>query len=105
LHLHSKAPKDVKSLKARWTPDGYFLQWKRNGNPKNPKNAQYYLIYRFGEDEKINLDDSSKIVRVTRDVSYLLPYETGEKAYQYVVTSVDRFHNESIAGKSITVKL
>jgi uncharacterized lipoprotein YddW (UPF0748 family) len=105
LHLYGKAPKDVKSLKAQWTPLGYALQWKRNGNPKKPKNAQYYLVYRFGGNEKINLDDSSKIVRITRENSYLLPYENGKKTYQYVVTSVDRFHNESIPGKSITVQL
>jgi uncharacterized lipoprotein YddW (UPF0748 family) len=105
LHLHSKVPKDVKSLKAHWTSVGYVLQWKRNGNPQKPKNAQYYLIYRFAENEKVNLEDPSKIVRITRETSYLLPYETGKKTYQYVVTSVDRFHNESIAGKSITVKL
>jgi uncharacterized lipoprotein YddW (UPF0748 family) len=105
LHMHEKAPKDIKSLKARWTAEGYVLQWKRNGNPKKPKNAQYYLIYRFGENERVNLDDSSKIVSITREISYLLPYENGRKTYRYVVTSVDRFHNESIPGKSILVNL
>jgi uncharacterized lipoprotein YddW (UPF0748 family) len=105
LHQHAKAPKDVKSLKARWTPDGYVLSWKRNGNPKNPKKAQYYVIYRFKGNERINLDDPSKIVRITRDISYLLPYENGTKTYQYVVTSVDRFHNETKKGKTINVKL
>ncbi|MDR2683692.1 MAG: family 10 glycosylhydrolase, partial [Dysgonamonadaceae bacterium] len=105
LHLHAKAPKDVKSLKTEWTREGYVLRWKRNGNPAKPKNAQYYVIYRFGENEKINLDDPSGIVAITRENSYLLPYETGEKTCQYVVASVDRFHNESRPGKSIIVKL
>ncbi|MDR2057538.1 MAG: family 10 glycosylhydrolase [Dysgonamonadaceae bacterium] len=105
LHMHAKTPKDVKSLKAEWMREGYVLHWKRNGNPKNPKNAQYYIIYRFDENEMINLNDASKIVRITRDISYLLPYKSGEKTYQYVVTSVDRFHNESTRGKSVIVKL
>ena len=33
-----------------------------------------------------------------------MPYDNGKKKYRYIVTAVDRFHNES-DGKSIMVKL
>jgi len=104
-HLHKKAPKDVKSLKAEWTPKGYFLHWKRNGDLKNPEKAQYYVIYRFKSGEKTQLNDASKIVAMTRETSFFLPYEKGTIKYKYVVTSVDRFQNETKKGKSKKVKL
>ncbi len=104
-HMHNKRPKDVKSLKAEWTADGYKLHWKRNGDVVNPEKAQYYVIYRFKDKEKTNLEDASKIVKITRNTEYILPYESGKEKYKYVVTSVDRFHNETKKGKSKTVKL
>ena len=103
--MHKKTPKNVKSLKAKWTPSGYFLQWKQNGNPQNPEKAQYYVIYCFGKKEKKLLGDPSKIVAMTKNTSYLLPYEKGKTKYKYVVTSVDRFHNETKKGKTKKVKL
>ncbi|MDL2322659.1 family 10 glycosylhydrolase [Bacteroidales bacterium OttesenSCG-928-A17] len=104
-HMHTKSPKDVKSLKAEWTSDGYILHWKQNGKPYNPETGHYFVIYRFNDKEKVNLNDPSKIICVTGETSYKLPYENGKTKYQYVVTSVDRFHNESKKGKSKKVKL
>ena len=104
-NFHKKAPKDVKSLKAEWTPNGYLLHWKRNGDPQDPEKAQYYVIYRFKDKEKTQLDNPSKIITVTNQTSLLLPYEKGVIKYKYVVTSVDRFHNETKKGKSKKVKL
>ena len=105
LHLHDKKPQEVKSLKAEWTAQGYFLKWKRNGDPRDPRRAQYYVIYRFDDKEKVNLEDPSKIVAITRETSYYLPYQKGQERFRYVVTSVDRFHNESKKGRSRIVKL
>jgi uncharacterized lipoprotein YddW (UPF0748 family) len=104
-HLHKKVPKDVKSLKAEWTPNGYLLHWQRNGDSANPEKAQYYVIYCFKNGEKIQLNNPAKIVSVTNKTSFLLPYEKGTMKYKYVVTSVDRFHNETKKGKSKKVKL
>jgi uncharacterized lipoprotein YddW (UPF0748 family) len=104
-HLHKKTPKDVKSLKAEWTPNGYVLNWKQNGDPKDPEKAQYYVIYSFKDGEKTQLNDPSKIVALTKKTSFLLPYSKGTMKYKYVITSVDRFHNETKKGKSKKVKL
>ena len=93
LHLHNKAPKEVKSLKAEWTKNGQILKWKRNGNIKNPKTAQYFIVYRFGEYERPNLEDASKIFKITRETACVLPYDS--RTPTYIVTSVDRFYNES----------
>ncbi len=104
-HLHNKRPKDVKSLKEEWSKEGYKLQWKRNGDPQDPEKAQYYVIYKFEDKDNTNLEDPSKIVKITRDLEYLMPYENGKRKVKYVVTSVDRFHNETKKGKSKKVKL
>ena len=103
--LHKKTPKDVKSLKAEWTWNGYLLHWRRNGDPKDPEKAQYYIVYRFNNGDKTQLNDPSKIVAVTKKTFILLPYDKGKIKYKYVVTSVDRFHNETKKGKSKKVKL
>jgi uncharacterized lipoprotein YddW (UPF0748 family) len=104
-HLHDRSPKDVKSLKAEWTEKGYLLHWKRNGEASNPEAAQYFVVYRFEDREKTDLRNPARIVHITRDTQYLLPYGQGKRKYKYTVTSVDRFHNESRKGKSRKVKL
>jgi len=103
-HLHKKAPKDVKNLKAEAYKTGYLLQWERNGDPADPEKAQYYVVYRFRDKEKTNLKDSSKIFAITRKTALYVSNKEGAGKYKFVVTSVDRFHNESKKGKSKTVK-
>ena len=52
----------------------------------------------------INLDDVSKIVKITSDTMLKLPYNGGVESYTFVVTAVDRMSNES-AGVKKKVKL
>jgi hypothetical protein len=61
--------------------------------------AEKYVVYRFAKGEKIDLEDPSKIVAITRENFLLLPYENGKTKYRYVVTALDRLHNESKAVK------
>ena len=49
--------------------------------------------------KKVNLEDPSHIVAITRDTYYKLPYENGKTKYNYVVTALDRLHNESKGAK------
>lgn len=94
-HMHGKAPKKVDKLQSEYTRDSHLLKWKSNGDKYDPETAQYYVVYRFAKGEKENLDDPKYIVAITRETSYGLPYEGGNKEYKYVVTAVDGFHNES----------
>ena len=103
-HMHNQAPQAVKKLKKEWTADGYMLHWQAEQNPTNPFLASYFVIYKFAEGEPIDLNDPSKIVKITRKTRLIMSYNEGRKKYRYVVTAVDRFHNES-DGKSIKVKL
>ena len=60
--------------------------------------AVQYVVYRFGDKERVNIDDASHIVAVTRNNFYKLPYKDGKNKYRYVVTALDRLHNESHCG-------
>lgn len=104
-HLHNRAPQEVSKLKAEWTPKGYKLQWKAQQSPTNPETAQYFVVYRFAPGEKIDLSNPSHIMATTRATEYLLPYRDGKKKYTYIITTVDRFHNESIKGKKKKITL
>ena len=88
-------PGKVDKVKAVWTKDGYLLTWKAPKAKTPMDEAVQYVIYRFDKKGRINLDDPSNIVAITRDNSYKLPYEKGKTKYRYVVTALDRIHNES----------
>ncbi len=102
--MDDKAPKNVSKLKDVWTADGLILFWKAPEAKEEMDKAVQFVVYRFDNKEKVNLDDPSKIVAVTRDTYYRLPYDNGKTKYRYVVTALDRLHNESKA-KSRKVKL
>ena len=104
-HMHQRAPKEVKGLKARWTPNGYFLSWDAVQSKTNPELAKYFVVYRFKAGERKDISDPTKIVATTRERHYKLPYEKGNVKYTYVVTAVDHFHNESKKGSGKKVKL
>lgn len=97
-------PAAVQDLKLSAGSEGPHLVWKSDENPSDPETAQYYVVYRFGKKDKINLEDPQHIVGITRNTSCRLHYNNGKEKFRYVVTAVDRFHNES-KGKRIKVKL
>ena len=101
--LDDKAPSPVKKLKFKWTENGPILSWKAPKGKKWGDVANRYVIYRFEEGEKVELDDASKILTVSNGNSLKLPY-VKEKKFTYVVTALDRVGNES-KGKKKKVRL
>ncbi|WP_207741087.1 family 10 glycosylhydrolase [Paraclostridium bifermentans] len=68
-------------------------------NISNVDDAKYYVIYRFNNIENIDINDTSKIIAKVHNnggikTSYI-DKNIIEKDYKYIVTSVDRLHNES----------
>ncbi|WP_300701846.1 family 10 glycosylhydrolase [Bacteroides sp.] len=100
--MDNKAPEKVRKVKPVWTADGYILFWTAPKYKEEMDRAVQYVIYRFDANEKVNLDDPSHIVAITRDSFYKLPYDNGKTKYRYVVTALDRLHNES---KSVGKKI
>jgi hypothetical protein len=62
------------------------------------------VVYRFAKGEPVNTQDASKIVAITSNTFYPLPYDDGVRSFTYVVTALDRMHNESKPAKK-NVKL
>lgn len=100
--MDNEAPAKVRKMKPVWTEDGYILFWTAPKYKEEMNRAVQYVVYRFNDKEKVNIDDPSHIVAITRDNFYKLPYEDGKIKYRYVVTALDRLHNES---KSVGKKI
>ena len=100
--IDNEAPAKVRKMKPVWTEDGYILFWTAPKYKEEMNRAVQYVVYRFNDKEKVNIDDPSHIVAITRDNFYKLPYEDGKTKYRYVVTALDRLHNES---KSVGKKI
>ena len=100
--MDDKAPGKVRKVKKVWTEDGYMLFWTPPKAKDEMDRAVQYVVYRFGDKEKVNIDDASHIVAVTRNNFCKLPYKDGKNKYRYVVTALDRLHNES---KSVSKKV
>ena len=97
--IDDKAPKKVKKVKPVWTEDGYILFWTAPKGKDWKDTAVKYVVYCFAKGEKVNTGDASKIVAVTTQPFYKLPYNKGKEKYTYVVSALNRLQNESKAVK------
>ena len=97
--LDHKAPKKVKKLQPVWTEDGLILFWTAPKWKHWGDETTKYVVYRFADGEKVNTNDPSKILTITQQTFYKLPYKEGKERWTYVVTALDRMQNESKAVK------
>jgi uncharacterized lipoprotein YddW (UPF0748 family) len=103
-HIDKKAPKAPRKLKAVSMDDGeHVLFWMPPKGKGWQDEAASYVVYRFEKGEPINIDDPSKIVKVTTDCLYMIPAGQSGR-FTYVVTALDRMQNESKIAK-VKVKL
>ena len=100
--IDDKAPGKVRKVKPIWTEDGYILFWTAPKYKEEMDRAVQYVVYRFENKEEVDIDDATHIVAITRNTFYKLPYEDGKTKYRYVITALDRLHNES---KSVSKKV
>ncbi len=57
--------------------------------------AAYFVIYRFKKGADQDLNDPKNILKITRETSFEIPSWMNSKPV-FVVTAVDRCHNESV---------
>lgn len=84
-------------LKVSASSKGLLLQWEPNNTIKEKLR---YLVYRFDEDEKIDLERAENIISLTQSTSVL--DQEGNERYKYVVTALDRLWNESEKSNTAT---
>lgn len=98
--IDRKAPGKVLKPRIVATSDGPALFWTEPKAKKPMDKAVSYAVYRFAKGEKINLENSEKLLKVTRDTHYMLPADAEDCTF--VITALDHLHNES---KGVKVKL
>ena len=102
-HIDSTPPKPVIKLSGKNTSKGKQLTWEATPAKEEMDKAAYFCIYRFEQNEQINLDDAAKLQKIVRKPVYIIPKSNDNKKYKYVVTALDRLYNESKASKTVTL--
>lgn len=74
---------------------GTLLKWESPGTISRPHELIRYAVYRFVNEEKINLDRADRILTVTSGVEFLDEQANKFRNCTYVVTALDRLWNES----------
>ncbi|MCM1079054.1 MAG: family 10 glycosylhydrolase [Bacteroidales bacterium] len=97
--ISKKAPKKVKNLKSVWTTDGYMLFWTAPKHKGWETEATKYVVYAFSKNEQINTNDAAHIVAITSNTFTRLNYRNGKNKYTFIVTPLNRIHNEGKAAK------
>lgn len=97
LWIDSIAPYNPQNLLALQTDKSVLLSWKQPLPSKDHQKVYGFVVYRFKEDEGIDLDKAEAI----RNIYYSnitswedLDIVRGE-TYKYVITAIDRMKNES----------
>jgi uncharacterized lipoprotein YddW (UPF0748 family) len=85
-------PPPAPVLKIAAQSNGTQLQWKTSYTGKD---ALTYAVYRFFDNEPVNLNKSERIISVQKDTEYFDKEAKYLKNPVYVVTALDRLWNES----------
>ena len=106
--IDNKIPGKVKKLKIELINGEPSITWVTKQTKKEMQKPVQFVIYKFAPGEKINLSDASHIACITRRMSQptgKLQYSLGKdnlSGYTFVITSLDRLHNES---KGVKIRL
>lgn len=105
--LDSVPPLAPRGLTARSKKNlGVILHWQHPKAASDGDKAYGYVIYRFSEGEKINLESAKNILQImyhAKHSTYTDDSADKNKRYTYVVTSIDRLKNESAHSNLRTV--
>ena len=102
--IDKKTTNKVRGLKRVWTNEGYILFWTAPKGKNWQTTAVRYVVYQFAKGEKVDINDASKIVAITSNTFWKLPYKDGKTKYTYAVTALNRLQNESKVRKK-TIRL
>ncbi len=96
------APTNVQASKSY---QAVYLTWQTPLRAKDGDEAAYYVIYRFLQQEKIDLNDATKIIGIRREQGNFFVDKTAQEGndYRYIVTAADHLHNESEPSKTVII--
>ncbi len=91
--IDSQPPAAPAALQMRLTEGGAQLQWQASASAG--REPVRYAVYRFGADEKINLERAERLIGLTSEARFVDNFIPHGGAVVYVVTALDRLWNES----------
>ncbi len=100
-------PQPVSNVAAQVSNNHVQLSWTKPAATTNELDkARQFVIYRFNN-ATVNLEDAEAIQYVTANdqATTFTDSNLAPAVYYYVVTSLDRFHNESMASNVLEVSL
>lgn len=99
------APNAPTNLQASKSYQSVYLSWQKPTRAKDGDEAAYYVIYRFLQNEQIDLTNPANIIGIRREQGEFFidkKVNTGS-SYRYIVTAVDKLHNESEPSKAVII--
>ena len=105
LWLDSIAPNKPTELNYRAQKRSIILTWKTPALARDKEPVYGYVIYRFEDGEKVNIDDPQYILHIQYDATTSFEDNTIErgKTYKYIVTAIDRLKNESYPSNTLII--
>ncbi len=100
--IDSLAP-EAPVLKAIPSSEGTLLQW--HNMPTALKEPVHYAVYRFVNNEPVNIERADKIISLQSTPEFLDAKANSFKSCTYVVTALDRLWNESKPSNEATTRL
>lgn len=101
-------PPAPQGLTATITSNGVQLRWNRPSTGTSElEKIRYYVVYRFANEEVTNTSAAQNIRYISPNdtTAYLDAVSNPTLKYTYVITAVDRLHNESVASAPASVVL
>jgi uncharacterized lipoprotein YddW (UPF0748 family) len=107
LWLDDVVPNPPQNLLGVKTDNGILLSWKLPQTAKDGDKAYGFVVYRFSNQDKLDVNDASKIKAIYYgDITSWEDIKTEKgKTYVYVVTSLDRLKNESESSIPVIIKV
>jgi len=102
--IDSIAPAPPIKLKTKNKKYGVSLKWRPPNYKALTDSAAYYVVYRYVENNEAKLGLSDKILSIQKSTNFLDSTAIKGVKYNYVVTAVDRSHNESEGFSSGIIK-
>ena len=101
--IDSKAPKKPRKVQVIDVEGQKVLFWTAPKGESWKDAAVKYAVYRFNQGEKVDINNTSKLVAITGETHYELPAAEEGSRCVYAVTALDRVQNES-SYKKVKVK-
>jgi uncharacterized lipoprotein YddW (UPF0748 family) len=80
------------------------LKWNRPNAASDGDKSHYFVVYRFLFGETIDLNKTAAIRQIiANDTTSFTDVYANPSGFQYVVTAVDRLHNESVVSNIVQV--